>query len=488
MVAASGARAAPTRVIAIVQAAGRRIGIDGDHVVQAIAVPSDMTAMPRRAGGIVGVVSHGEQVVPVVRLEQWLAASAGEDATGGEAEAPTLPIDGASGGRIVILGQGERVVGLLVEAVVGMRHCAASAIARLFHDERPDELFASAVRLDAQMPPLALIEPARLVALAGVWAEAAGLATRASTALAVAEVRSDASTTRVSVGVFRIGDVLVGIAADDIGELLLKPALRPAPLRHATTRGLCDWRDRLLPVVDIAGLLGASPDAEAPAWMCVVRHRGVVLGLLVHEIIELQVADLPLAGDASRVLVRHELPSARGILQVLDTAALMSWCPESGISLRGNASTRQDAHATSPHAWLVFDAGGSYATRIEHVQEIVPLPPTLRPRLEAELSASLQWRGHAVPVRALFASAGLAASVRDACLLLVILVGDARIAVPIASVKAIIAPRTSTVSRLRVRAHVVEVVSTLAVEGRASYEVVDLTSRVAMAQGAHPAA
>jgi hypothetical protein len=93
-----------------------------------------------------------------------------------------------------------------------------------------------------------------------------------------------------------------------------------------------------------------------------------------------------------------------------------------------------------------------------------------------------------VPVRALFASAGLAASVRDACLLLVILVGDARIAVPIASVKAIIAPRTSTVSRLRVRAHVVEVVSTLAVEGRASYEVVDLTSRVAMAQGAHPAA
>ena len=457
-------------VIAIVQAAGRRIGIAGAHVVQAIVVPPDMAGVPRRAGGLVGVVTHGEQMLPVVLLEDWLAAADDE-----AVDADTAPrVDtSAPDARIVVLCDGALVVGLLVEAVVGMRRCPAGAIVRLFHDDRPDELFAGAVRVDADAAPIPLLEPGRLAALAGVWSAAAGLSV-ANARDAATGARDEAPVARTSLGVFRIGDVLVGIAVDDIGELLRTPALRPAPLRHASTRGLCDWRGRLLPVVDIGVALGASPTDAARPWMCVVRHGGMVLGVLLHEIVELHGVDVGEALDTSS-LVRRELPTARGIVQVIDTAALMACCPESCISLRGESGASQAAPATSPHTWLVFESAGSYATRIDGVQEIVPVPPALRPRLEAGLDVSLPWRGHAVPVRDLFAGHGLAAAA--ARLLVVVEAGARRIAVPIVGVKAMIAPRTATLARLRVRAELVDIISTAAGADRASYEVVDLEAR-----------
>ncbi len=207
--------------------------------------------------------------------------------------------------------------------------------------------------------------------------------------------------------------------------------------------------------------------------MCVVREGALVLGVLVHQIVELHAADLPVAMPGG--LVRCQLPTEHGILQVLDTAALMAACPESAISARGD---RVDAAAssavTSPHTWLVFEAAGVHAARIEHVQEIIPLPDALRPRLDAGLDVSLPWRGQAVPVRPLAADAPLAPA--QARLLVVVVSAQGCVAVPITAVKAMIAPRTATLSRLRVRAESVEVISTVGAD-RATYEVVDLEGR-----------
>ena len=453
------------RVIAIVQAAGQRVGIEGRHVRQAVEVPADMAGVPRRAGGIVGMIVQGTQLVPVVRLENWLDSDA--------APAAAMSADA----RIVIVGDGDRVVGLLVEAIVGMQRCAVDAVVRLFHDERPDELFACAARLGDGEAPLALLDPARLTALAGVWCAAAGLETTAPATprddVLVQVDAVDAPTERVDLAMLRIGDRLVGVDVTHIGELLPIPALRPPPLRHPTTRGLSDWRDRLLPVVDIGGLLGASAGGSAPAWMCVVREGAFVLGVLVHQIVELHAADLPVAMPGG--LVRCELPTEHGILQVLDGAALMAACPESAISARGDrAHAAASGVVTSPHTWLVFEAAGVHAARIEHVQEIIPLPDALRPRLDAGLDVSLPWRGQAVPVRPLFADAPLAPA--QARLLVVVVSAQGCVAVPITAVKAMIAPRTATLSRLRVRAESVEVISTVGAD-RATYEVADLEAR-----------
>jgi chemotaxis signal transduction protein len=286
--------------------------------------------------------------------------------------------------------------------------------------------------------------------------------------------------------VFRIGDVRVGIAVADIGELLLTPVLRAPPMRHPTTRGLCDWRGRLLPVVDIAGVLGAQADTRAAAWMCVVRHGELALGVLVDEIVELHGAAIDDEAIPDPGLVRRELSTTVGVVRVLDTAALMAACPESCIGLRGHAETARGEPATSPHTYLVFEAAGRYASRIDGVQEIVSLPEALRPRIEAGLAVSLQWRDRAVPVRALFD--GQAPAPGAARLLMVVVSGARRVAIPITGVQAMIAARTATLARLRVRGELVDVVSTsAAAPDRATYELVDLEAR-AVARPALPQA
>ncbi len=469
----SAAPAAAVRVIAVVQAAGARIGIDGEHVVQAVPMPAAMTAMPRRSGGIAGVMAHGGQLVPVVRLDEWLAGS--DAAVPRDGDAPPQRADA----RVLILRDGQRVIGLLVDAVVGMTRCPANAVTRLFHDERPQELFARAALLDAAQPPLALLEPARLAALAHVWAAAAP-ETAAGVGPAAGGADESAAVAPLGrLGVFRIGDRLVGLCAQDIGELLPVPVLRAPPFRDAATRGLCDWRGRLLPVVDIGAELGALAQPQAPAWICVVRHGERLLGVLVHELVEL----LPHDGDgesmAGSALVRHELPTPGGIVQLLDTAALMAHCPASVISERREAAAAgRERQETSPHTWLVFDAAGDYAARIDGVQEIVPLPADLRPRLEAGAAVSFAWRGHAVPVRGLFAQAGAGPAAADARLLVIVVDGTRRVAVPIAGVRRMIGAGTATLARVRVGARVADVVSTAASSPeRASYEVVDLLAR-----------
>lgn len=471
-------------VLAVVQVQGGRIGIDAAHVVQAIVVPRDMASVPRRAGGIVGVVSHGGTVVPVVDLQRWLAAG---DASAPDPGDDALPpaADAAADARIVILSDRVHVVGLLVDAVIGLQRCAAAAVERLFHDERANELFAQAALVDAAQPPLVLLEPRRLAALAGVWCAAAKLDAplRAATVVAgAAEARAPRTST--SLGVFRIGDALVGLCANDIGELARTPALRPPPFQHPGARGLCDWRGRLLPVVDLTTALQAMPDAASPPWMCVVRHGELALGVLVHEIFDLQSVD---AGtlDAARpddggaaTLVRGDVSIERGILQVLDTAALMVRCAESALSARRGAVDERASASHSAKPYMVFESAGVFAAEIDGVQEVVPLPESLRERLQARLPASLSWRGHVVPVRDVLAERGEGVAPGDVRQLIIVADGDRRIAVPIAGVRAMIPPNTATLSRLHVNGRGVDVVSTVSSEHRASYALIDLAVHV----------
>ncbi len=482
-----------TCMIALVRVQGRLIGVDGRHIVQAVVVPPDMAAVPRRAGGLVGVVSHGTQLVPVVHLQRWLDADDGAaadadapvDDSADDAPAPVPP--STPDARIVILSHDGQVVGLMVDAVIGLRRCPQDAVERLFHDERPDELFERAALIDAAEPPLALLEPSRLAALAGAWCARARVERVAADAeqASVDEAARRALAASASLGVFRIGDALVGFPANDIGELLRTPALRAPPFRHPGVRGLCDWRGQLLPVVDLTAALRAVPDAQPAPWLCVVRHGELALGVLVQESFGLtSIAadrlDAATAGDGGGpgALVRCELPIERGILHAIDSRALMSHCPESALSARREAAAQHAAAARSTKPYMVFESAGVFASEVGCVQEVLPLPEAVRARLAAGSPASIAWRGHAVPVRDVLAAGGEALPLDEARQLIVVAHGDRRVAVPIAGVRAMIPAHAGTLARLSVGGRDVEVVSTMTSEHRATYAVVDLSAHV----------
>lgn len=469
-------------MVATMRACGRVFGIDRRHIVQAVTVPPDMPAMPRRAGAAVGVIAHGTQLVPVVDLQRWAQPDAPD---AGDAEAPPADRDA----RIVILSHGGQVLGLKVDALIGLRKCPAHAVRQLFHDEAPDELFVQAALFDAGEPPLVLLDPVRLATLTRTWCAQAGLDTAAASGVA-ADAGDDGiaqATPHASYGTFRIGDAVIGVPPDHIAELLRTPTLRPAPVPRPATRGLCDWRGHVLPVIDLTGPLRAAADGQAAPWMCVVRHGERLLGLLVHEILGLVRVALPPPEDGADLradragFVTAEVPVEQGIVQALDPQQLMAHFSESALSVRRSAHAEAAAagQGRSPKPYMVFEADGVLACEVDGVQEVLPLPDTVRDRLAAGLPARLTWRGHAVPVRDVLARPGASAAADRARQLIVLTEGDRRLAIPIVAVKAMIPAHTGTLSRLGIAGQRMDVVSVQTSEHVASYAVVDLLAHLA---------
>jgi chemotaxis signal transduction protein len=283
----------------------------------------------------------------------------------------------------------------------------------------------------------------------------------------------------VAFATFRIADAHVALPAANVGELLRRVPLRKELIAHDGVLGLCEWRGRLVPVVDLAAALHALPAGDAAAWLCIVCEGELAIGLVMHEVLELaRIA--PDAGRpghapaAERSVVGRRLVTGERTLQVIDVAALLRRYAETAISAKGAsaAQARKMADPAAP-AYMVFDAGGMFAAPIDGVQEVVALPDELRPRLGAGIPATLQWREQPVPVMPI-ADSLVALPAQAARQLVVLRQGGRLAALAIAGVKAMVPRGTAHRNRMRLQGRPVEVISIDTEDHRASYPVVDL--------------
>ena len=101
--------------------------------------------------------------VPIVALERWLPLpDAGDEDTG----AP----------RLLVLQHAGALVGVRVDAVLGVKPVATRAVRTVHHTPDDSELFESVVPASAAAPMLCILEVARLMRLAQAWCAAAELA------------------------------------------------------------------------------------------------------------------------------------------------------------------------------------------------------------------------------------------------------------------------------------------------------------------------
>jgi chemotaxis signal transduction protein len=315
---------------------------------------------------------------------------------------------------------------------------------------------------------------------AGIEGDGGGDAPEAAKAAARAEHAAH-DRHAVAWAAFRVADAHVALPAANIGELLRLPPLRKELLMHDGVIGLCEWRDRLVPVVDLAGALHALAPADAATWVCIVCEGELAIGLVVHEVLEIaRIA--PDAGtpehaaetETERSVVQRRLVRGERTLQLLDVAALMRRYMETAISAKGAraAQLRTTSDPGAP-AYMVFDAGGMFAAQIDGVQEVVALPEELRARLDAGSPATLQWREQPVPVVAI--GDNLVALPAQAARQLVIVRRHERLAaLAIVGVKAMVPRGVAQRSSIRMRGRPVEVISVDTEDHRASYPVVDL--------------
>jgi chemotaxis signal transduction protein len=349
-----------------------RVGIPLDSVVQAIPVPEVPATLPRRHGALRGVVLHDGALIPVVDLARWVDAGAARP-------------DGQAGERIMILRAAGRTIGLQVDTIDGMVDVARDAIARLHHDDSPDEVFHSAAHVIESGRILSLLDVGRLADLAASWHQAdAPSPAQTVPGTAQAAVQGPAGE---CYALLQLDAVRLGLSAADLAEVIAMPAL--TRVGGGIDGAYCLWRGRHLPVL-AGGALPGLPDASAAPLLAVVEHAGLALGLPAHKALALQC--LPGGFDALTATVYDDDGAE---VCVVGTAALFARYPEASMSrddtVAGGVAAppaARDAGMTNDCAYVVFDAGKLCATPIAAVEHILPLP--------AAAGATLPWQGAAI--------------------------------------------------------------------------------------------
>lgn len=343
-----------------------RLGIPLDCVVQAIPVPAEQALLPRRQGALCGIVLHEGALVPVVDLARWV-------------EVGTAPERPRGGARILVLHEAGRTLGLQVDSVDGLVEVPCSAIARLHHDEHPDEVFHSAAHVGESGQVLSLLDVGRLATLAASWHQAAPQAASPVTPLAAAAAGPDYA-------LLQLDGVRLGVPAANLAEVMVMPAL--AQYGSGVAGAWCLWRGRQLPVLAPGALPGLPQAGNAPL-LAVLEHEGLALGLPARAALALQAFAFE-GSDLTATVYDADGKEVR----LLDTAALFARCPEALLSKPATAAATiaaiQDGGVANEEACIVFEAGGPAATPIGAVEQILPLP--------RGMGATMPWNGATLPL------------------------------------------------------------------------------------------
>lgn len=392
-------QASPIGRTAVLQHVHVRVGachiaIPIDQVLQALPLPPHgLTTLPRRSGGLLGVADVAGVAVPIVVLERWLPM-------------PEAGSDPAALQRLLVLKHAGVVVGVRVDAVLGVKTVALADIRRVHQETDDSELFDSVVPASANDPTLCILEVARLVQLSQTWCASAELSVDAhGDAKASAQAAMPTNSKR-RYAVFLIGTERWAVPLDAVERVVPLPAteLTLGPIERSWA--ISQLQGRKLPLVDISKGRQAS-DRQAAPWMVLVGKGPLVLGLTVSaceqflEIDQDAVANTPEDPVAAGIALLPDI----GKLQILDVTKLFGLTPEASISrsVQAPVAAQDDAasDAAEPLPYLVFDADQRYATPVVGIVGVVELPSAAQEDLQQGRRAVIAWRGRTVQVSSL---------------------------------------------------------------------------------------
>ncbi|MCG2585451.1 chemotaxis protein CheW [Massilia sp. TS11] len=367
-----------------VELGGVQFALPASQVRRAMTRPQDISPLPQAHRSVDGVFrGRGQgELVPVVDLRRWMD--------------PPLPST-STPRRVLLVSDGAHCVGLAVDAIHGILRVDEAAVTQIVHGGAREQLFHSvATPPEPDAAPIGLLDTAQLLALVPVWAPDSGR----SAATTSARTRVD----EAPYAIVRSGSRLLAIAATDVGQVLPMPELPALFWFQSHVLGMARWRQRDLPVLDLAhldpGLDGVA--GRAGRLLLVLDRAQQAAGIPIDEVIavrRLRADRLQARGPQDPELAAGAFLLDSGEhVQLLESAGVLGACPSSALAEAKPHTARASASAHVAH--VVFRADGDWAAPLEKLEAIAPLPPLLQESEVAygQIGASCEWRGQTLPL------------------------------------------------------------------------------------------
>ena len=128
--------------------------------------------------------------------------------------------------------------------------------------------------------------------------------------------------------IFMAGHLKLGVAAEDVVEILNNQVITYLPMVPGYIRGIINMRGQMVPILDVCARLGL-PSREDDSLVVVLNLGDVQLGILVDgvdQMLDIPKANIhPLPANSTQMLVSGmcSLPDGSGTMMVLDCEQLL---------------------------------------------------------------------------------------------------------------------------------------------------------------------
>lgn len=377
----------------------RHYALPAEDVAEVIRVPA-VARMPQSPPGLLGLANLRGAILPV---------ASGRDLLG--QPRPDVPLAQA---RAMVLA-GAAPVALAVDAVLGLQEVGLDKVETQAAEMAalPGERLTGAFQDGTQVVKLLDIRELLKTAFA---ARARIAPARAQAGTSNLLRNADSAVIQAKMVAFAVSGQEYALPLEAVQEVTTAPAmLASVPHAQALVLGVAPFRDALLPLLSLRGLLGFLRDERHAATekIVVTKVRGNLVGLVVDEMRAIFPAEesriepvpevlAPRIGGESRVKAIYR--GAQGLVSILSPDQLFGeTIMEKLNAVRASdreAGSQADA-AVETQQFLVFRLGAEeFGLPVAAVEEVARVPQTIArvPKTPKFLEGVINLRGEVLPV------------------------------------------------------------------------------------------
>jgi purine-binding chemotaxis protein CheW len=379
----------------------RLYALPAEDVAEVIRVPS-VARVPQGPRSLMGVANLRGSVLPIASLSALL----GQEVSAVNTASRAIVLRGASPVALAVDG---------VEALVSVEADRVETRQAQLAAE-PGEQITGAFQSASGHDTAKVLDIQGLLEAAFVQRTRPARALRSAT---TAQTTAGQVDDREKLITFEVAGQEFALSLDEVREITPAPAdLAVVPKSEALVLGVAGYRDSLLPLLSLRGLLGFPTFAGAHDRQKVVvtQVRGVLVGLVVDRMRAILPADPALieptpsvlaarTGGEAQIKAIYRGEGGRRLVSILSPDQLFR---EDVMQRLGKAGDRAQAAATpvgeglrDDRRFLVFRLGDEeFGLPIEAVDEVAPVPSQITrvPKAPKFLEGVINLRGEVLPV------------------------------------------------------------------------------------------